>query len=196
MDHPKRTFSLAIAVLGWVALACTCSLPKLGGGPAPVATVPVSQEAAKQMQNKLDQAKAQSKSTGQYRVTLTESEITSYAVMQIEQMQSQGENIPILNPQIKFTQGQVWLYATFVADSSTKIPGLVVVSPQVQDGKVVVRVVRVDFGSIPVPNLFLDQLNRQIQSSLDERSSENPDILLTSITIREGEMEVVGKVSH
>jgi hypothetical protein len=40
------------------------------------------------------------------------------------------------------------------------------------------------------------QLNRQIQSSLDERSSENPDILLTSITIREGEMEVVGKVSH
>jgi hypothetical protein len=179
-----------------VALACVCSLPKLGGAPVPAATVPVSQDAAKQMQNKLDQAKAQSKSTGQYKVTLTESEITSYAVMQIEQMQSQGENIPILNPQIKFTQGQVWLYATFVADSSTKIPGLVVVSPQVQDGKVVVRVVRVDFGSIPVPNLFLDQLNRQIQSSLDERSSENPDILLTSITIREGEMEVVGKVSH
>jgi hypothetical protein len=37
-------------------------------------------------------------------------------------------------------------------------------------------------------------MNRHIQSSLDERPSENPEITLTSITIREGEMEVVGQV--
>jgi hypothetical protein len=195
MARHERAFSLAIAVLGLVALACTCSLPKLGGGPVPAATVPVSEEAAKQAQRKLDQARAQAKSTGQYRVTLTESEITSYVVVQLEQMKARGDQIPITNPQIKLTQGQMWIYGTFETDSSTKINGLVVVSPQVQNGKASVKIVRADLGPVPVPKPFLDQLNQQIQSSLDEQSSKAPDITLTSITVREGEIEAVGKVS-
>jgi len=79
----RRVFSIAVAVLGLVALACTCSLPKLGGGPVPSATVAVSQEAANRMKKKLDQASAQVKSGGQFKLTLTESEITSYVVQEL-----------------------------------------------------------------------------------------------------------------
>ena len=47
--------SIAVAVLGLVAMACTCNMPKLGGvGPVPKATVPVSKEAAASMQKKLE----------------------------------------------------------------------------------------------------------------------------------------------
>lgn len=192
MNRRKRVLSLAIAALGWAALACTCSAPNLSG-PSPAATVPVSAEAAKRMQNKLDQAATQAKATGQFKVTLTESEVTSYLVMQAQALQKQGEIIPVTNPQIKFTQGQAWIYGTFESDSS-KINGLVVVSPQVQNNKLTVKVVRADFGPIPVPGPFLDQFNQELQASVDEQSKQAPNLVVTGITIREGEIDVAGKL--
>jgi len=65
------------------------------------------------------------------------------------------------------------------------------VSPTVQDGKLAIKIVRADFGPVPVPGPVLDQINQQIQSLLDKESSQ--DILLTAITIREGEVDVMGK---
>jgi len=190
MHRSMRLLSIAIAVLGLVAMACTCSLPKLGGvGPAPKATVPVSKEAADRMQKKVDQAAEQARSTGQFKVTLTESELSSYIDQQIKDRQAQGEEIPLANPQIKLTQGQMWVYGTFVAGSS-KVNGLAVVSPLVQSGQLKIQVVRVDLGPIPVPKPLLQQINEQIQASVDEQSS---DITLTGLTIREGEMDVTGK---
>ncbi len=106
MKHRQRLRVIAIALLGLAAMACTCSAPKLGGaGPAPKATVPVSKEAAAQMQKKIDQAAAQAKSTGQFQVTLTESELTSYIDQQIKERQAQGDEIPIANPQVKLDAG-------------------------------------------------------------------------------------------
>ena len=190
MHRSMRLLSIAIAVLGLVAMACTCSLPKLGNvGPAPKATVPVSKEAADRMQKKVDQAAEQARSTGQFKVTLTESELSSYIDQQIKDRQAQGEEIPLANPQIKLTQGQMWVYGTFVAGSS-KVNGLAVVSPLVQSGQLKIQVVRVDLGPIPVPKPLLQQINEQIQASVDEQSS---DITLTGLTIREGEMDVTGK---
>ena len=191
MKYHQRMFSLAVAVLGLVTLACTCGAPKLSG-PAPVATVSVSEEAAKRMQAKLNQAAAQAKSTGQYKVTLSESEVTSYLVAQLEEQRKQGDTIPLTNPQIKFTQSQAWVYGTFES-GSTKLNGLVVASPLVQDGKLSIKVVRADFGAVPVPGPLLDQLNQQIQAWLDKESAQSQSILLTGITIRQGEIEVTGQ---
>jgi hypothetical protein len=190
MHQRQRLLSIAIAVLGLVTMACTCSLPKLGGvGPAPKATVPVSKEAAARMQKKMDQAVEQARSTGQFKVTLTEAELTSYIDQQIKERQSQGDEIPISSPQIKLTQGQMWVYGIFVAGSS-KVNGLIVVLPEVQSGRLKLQVVRVDLGLLPVPKPFLQQINEQIQTSVDEQSS---NITLASLTIREGELDVTGK---
>ncbi len=49
---------------------------------------------------------------------------------------------------------------------------------------------RVDLGLIPVPKSLLQQINKQIQTSIDEGAS---DVTLTSLVIREGEMDVAGK---
>jgi hypothetical protein len=190
MNYRQRLLSSAVAVLGLVAMACTCSMPKLGGvGPAPKATVPVSKEAAANMQKKIDQAAAQAKSAGQFKVTVTESELTSYIDQQIKARQAQGDEIPLASPQVKLTQGQMWVYGIFVAGSS-KVNGLVVVSLQVQSGRLKIQIVRVDLGLLPVPKPFIQQINEQIQTSVDEQSS---DITLTGIVIREGEMDVTGK---
>jgi hypothetical protein len=170
--------------------ACTCSLPKPSiSGPVPKATVPISQDAADRMQKKLDQAMAQAKSTGQFKLTLTESELSSYLAQEIIKSQAQGEEVPITNPQVKLTQGQVWVYGTFVG-GSTRLNGLVVVLPQIQDDQLKVQIVRADFGPVPVPKPLLDQMNEQIQTAIQENTSS---IVLTSIVIREGEMDVTGK---
>ena len=193
MNRRQRLLPVAVAVLGLVAMACTCSVPKLGNvGPAPKATVPISKEAAANMQKKIDQAVEQGKSTGQFKVTLTESELSSYIDEQIKERQAQGEEIPLANPQIKLTQGQMWVYGTFVAGSS-QVKGLVVVSPLVQSGRLVIQVVRVDLGPVPVPKPLLQQFNEQIQTSVNEQSS---DVTLTGLTIREGEMDVTGKYNR
>jgi len=193
MKSRQRMFSLAMAVLGLVMLACTCGVPtpKLSG-PAPAATVPVSEEAAKRMQTKLNQAATQAKSTGQYKVALTESEVTSYLVAKLEEQRKQGDTIPLTNPQIKFTQDQAWVYGTFES-GSTKLNGLVVASPIIRDGKLSIKVVRADFGAVPVPGPLLDQLNQQIQVWIDEQSAQSQSILLTGITIRQGQIEVTGQ---
>ena len=189
MNHRQQLLSIAVAALGLVAMACTCSMPKLGGvGPAPKATVPVSKEAAASMQKKIDQAASQAKSTGQFKVTVTESELTSYIDQQIKARRAQGDEIPLASPQVKLTQGQMWVYGTFLAGSS-KVNGLVVVSLQVQSGRLKIQIVRVDLGPLPVPKPFIQQINEQIQTLVDEQSS---DITLTGIAIREGEMDVTG----
>lgn len=178
----------AVAGLALVAMACTCSAPKLGG-PAPAATVPVSRDAADRMQKKIDQALAQSKSSGQWQLTVTESELTSFLVRELEKSKAQGDEILVTNPQIKLTKGQVWGYGTFVSGSS-KINGLIVVLPQVQNDQVKIQIVRADFGAIPVPKPLLDQINQQIQTSVDDGTS---NIILTGIVIREGELDVTGR---
>lgn len=191
MVNRQRMLSVAVAALGLAALACTCGVPRLSG-PAPSATVPVSQEAARRVNTKLEQAAAQAKTTGQYKITLTESEVTSYLAAQIQQQQKQGTTVPLTNPQIKFTQSQVWVYGTFQSGTS-QINGLVVVLPQVQNGKLTIKIVRADFGAVPVPGPLLDQLNQQIQAELDSQSLQPQNITLTGITIREGEIGVTGK---
>jgi hypothetical protein len=44
-----------------------------------------------------------------------------------------------------------------------------------------------------VPKPLLQQINEQIQTSVGEQSS---DMTLTSLTIREGEMDVTGKYNR
>ena len=189
MNRRERLLPVAVAVLGLVAMACTCSVPKLGNvGPAPKATVPVSKEAADSMQKKIEQAQ----STGEFKITLTEAELSSYIGEQIKERQEQGDEIPLANPQIKLTQGQMWVYGTFVAGTS-QVKGLVVVAPLVQNGQLKIQVVRIDLGPIPVPKPLLQQINEQIQTSVDEQSS---DMTLTSLTIREGELDVTGKYNR
>jgi hypothetical protein len=188
MNQRQRVLAMVIAVLGLVAMACTCSLPKVGG-PVPPATVPVSKQAADQMQKKIDQAQGQMKSTGQFKITVTESELSSYLVQELEKQKTQGDAIPLSNPQIKLTKGQLWVYGTF-ASGSAKINGLAVVSAQVQNDRLQVKITRLDLGAFPVPKALLDQMNEQIQTSLDEQTSS---IVLTGIVIREGEMDVTGK---
>ncbi len=188
MNQRQRLLSIVIAFLALAVMACTCSVPKLSG-PAPAATVPVSRDAADRMQKKIDQALAQSKSSGQWQFTVTESELTSFLVRELEKSKAQGDEILVTNPQVKLTKGQVWGYGTFVSGSS-KINGLVVVLPQVQHDRVKIQIVRADFGPIPVPQPLLDQINEQIQTSVDDGTS---NIILTSIAIREGEMDVTGR---
>jgi hypothetical protein len=189
MNRRQQLFPIAIALLVLAAMACTCTLPKPSvSGPAPKATVPVSQAAADNMQKKLDQAVKQAKSTGQFKLTLTESELSSYLAQEITKSQEQGDQVPITNPQVKLTQGQVWVYGTF--GGSAKLNGLVVVLPQIQDDQLKIQIVRVDFGPVPVPKPLLDQMNEQIQTATQENTS---NIILTSIVIREGEMDVTGK---
>ena len=188
MNRRQYTLSIAIALFALVVMACTCSMPKVSG-PMPKATVPISRDAAERMRKKIDQAMSQSKSDGQFRFTVTDAELSSYLVEEILKSRDQGNEVPLVNPQVKFTQGQAWVYATFVA-GSTKINGLLVVLPQVENGQLKIKITRADFGLVGVPKPLLDQMNEQIQTSADEQTS---DITLTSIVIREGEADVTGK---
>jgi uncharacterized protein YpmS len=191
MQVHLRMILLVIALWALAALACSGhSARPVSQAVTPTATVVISQDAARQMQRKIDQAAAQAKTGAQFQVTLTESELTSYVDDYLKRAQVQGDHMPFANLRIRLTQGQMWASGLFVFGTS-QVSGQMVVLPQVQGGQLSVKIVKADFGSFPVPAALLDQLNQQIQKSLDKQSSQN--ITLTGLTIREGEMTVTGK---
>ena len=117
MNHRQRILSLAVAVLGLVALACTCGLPSSRRAESPLPPYRSRKRPPNGCKPSSIGPPRRPRSTGQYKVTLTESEVTSYLAAQIQQQQKQGETIPLTNPQIKFTQGQAWVYGTFESGS-------------------------------------------------------------------------------
>ncbi len=195
MLKSRKPLPLAIAVFGLVALACTCArTPSLPLAPTatPAPTVAVSTAAADEMQKKIDQAEQDLSTKGQFQTTLSESEISSYLARQVQDAQAQGNSIPISNPRVKLTQGQVWLYGTYQAGPAGPLDGLVVLSPQVQNGRLFTRVVRADFGAIPVPAPLLDQVNQQLQKMSDDQARQDPTIVLTGLNVREGQLDISG----
>jgi hypothetical protein len=164
-------------------------------GPAPTPTVAVSQQAAQNLEDKIQSAAATAVQSGQVTVTLTDQEVTSYLQLRLDP--SVQAQLPVSNAQVRFSSNGLMILSGDLKNSPIAVKPSVSLSAAAENGQVVTKVVKADFGPVPVPPGTLDSVNQQVQDSLNAQLHQVPgNFQVTGVTISQGQMTVTGTVQE
>lgn len=179
-------FILALTLL--TTLACTVFV---GGPEYPSESVPVSAEARASLEQAMAEALKQSAKTGNFRVTITEIQLTSLLA---ERLAAQTEPL-FTDPQVFLRDGQMQIYGRAVRGPFTANIRIALEVGVDESGKPTIRMVSADFGPLLIPTGLQDFF-----ASLLEEAFTGPvgpiatGIRLTEIRIENGLMTLSGRV--
>jgi hypothetical protein len=182
MSKSLRSILILPGLILLVGLACNLSSGPTP--PRPVPTVPPQDQRIDQMV----QTVQPDPNTGKLTVSITEAQITTYI---IENLQKEYQAI-LTNPVVIFQPGQVELYGTIKTNGITangKIAMSVAVDP---NGDPVVKILDANFGPFPIPSDLLDNLSTSVDNAIMDSMKENQsDYRLESITFTTGAATIV-----
>lgn len=153
-------------------------------------TVPVSAAAASNFDTKVNQIVNAPPNTD-VTVELTDAELTSkFAQMVTQQRQTIGADIQ--NPQVSVHDGRVFAGGRTKSDSFPVRVDLVVVAvPTARNGKLILRVERVESGRFPLPGSITDQIVATIQN--DALINDNLPIYVDRVEALNGKLRLTGR---
>ena len=169
-------------------VACTINV----GGPAyPENSIPVSTDAAGEIESVVQTSVAASISSGQITFIISENQITSFLYYKL-----QSQTDPLFeNPQVYLRDGQIQIFGTahqgyFVATIS------IILSAGVDDqGQLMLALTSADFGPLPVPAGIKDAITAIIQEAYTGAIGPvATGFRLEGITIDGGTMTITGKI--
>ncbi len=192
MSKSKPKFMILAVLLLMVTTACgQCSrTPSISKAVAtPDRKITVSKEAAESFERKWEKALQDLQAGGSARLDFTDTELTSFVALKL----SMPDSLPLQNPTIWFTQGNVIIAGTLKGEN---IPiegnGVLVLEPSLADGKLYVTPKSAQVGRLELPQAWLskgfDQANAQL-----EHLQEN--ITVEKFDIREGEILILATKS-
>jgi hypothetical protein len=187
MKVRKITLLFGLSVLLMVVMACTMNI----GGPAyPNLHIPVSTEAAGQLQSNLQTAVATGADSGQVTLVVTEQQVTSYLAAQL---QNQAQPL-FTDPQVYLRDGQIQIYGT-ATQGYLQVTIHIVISAGVDaQSQVLIDVSNADFGPMPVPVGLKDTVTSAIQEAYTGAiGPAATGFRLESITVSNGTMTIVGR---
>jgi len=184
-----HTISLfaGLSVLLMAVLACTINI----GGPAyPDQHIPVSTEAAGELQSGWQTAVAAGAESGQVRLVVTEPQLTSYLAAQL---QTQAQPL-FTDPQVYLRNGQIQIYGTAMQGYFQANILIVVTAGVDPQGQILIDVTTADFGPMPVPAGLKDTVTAAIQEAYT--GTIGPAAIgfrLEGITVANGAMTISGR---
>ncbi|MEW6231398.1 MAG: hypothetical protein AB1566_03670 [Chloroflexota bacterium] len=163
-----------------IALSGCLPLVRAGQGPTPL---PVTQEAAQRLEDKLYAAMKQSL-VSDFTLEATQEEVTSYLALKLPDM-------PFLQPQVRFAPDRV----IFTGNMTQPIaaPVHVAGSAQAQDGKVTVVLQEAKLGFLSVPGFVLQSISDTMNELLAESQGA---IQISRLQILEGKVIVSGRIKR
>ena len=187
MKVRKIMLLVGLSVLLMTVLACTMNI----GGPAyPDQHIPVSTEAAGELQSNVQTAVAASAQSGQVTLVVTESQLTSYLAAQL---QTQAQPL-FTDPQVYLRNGQIQIYGTATQGYIQATIQIIVTAGVDTQGQVLIDVSNADFGPMPVPAGLKDTVTAAIQEAYT--GAIGPAAIgfrLESITVANATMTIVGR---
>jgi hypothetical protein len=176
-----------ITILILTSLACQLPLRR-SATPEPT-PIPVSTEAAGQVEDQLATAAAELEQTGSVTITFTEAQITSYIA---NKMIASNQDF-FQNPQVLLQDGAIDISGQAkIGMLSSK--ARLVLEPYADQGNLYIRIRSGKFGSIPVPDATLQSLSETINQNLNELITVNGQkFWLESIQISNGTMTLSGR---
>jgi uncharacterized protein YpmS len=153
-------------------------------------TVPVSSAAAGNFDTKINQIIAAPPNTD-VTVELTDEELTSkFAQTVREERVAIGADIQ--NPQVSVHDGRVFAGGKAKSDSFPVRVDLVVVTvPTAVNGKLMLRVERVESGRFPLPSNITDQIVASVQN--DALINDNLPIYVDRVEVLDGKLRLTGR---
>jgi hypothetical protein len=186
-----KNFSLTFFFIVLLLATMACSI-FVGGPEYPTQTVPVSTEEVQTMQEQIEQALIAGAETGIVTLQITESQLTSYMALKMQEQ----TNPPFTEPQVFLRNGQMQMVGKIdrgMFAANMLITMNVSIDPETNMPKI--EVASADFGPIPAP----DGLNAAISAIIEEAftGSLGPVALgfrLESISIADGIMTLTGRI--
>ncbi len=182
-----RLVLISIVLMALIAYVpgAVWAAPELPGGP-----VPVSEEAANLLDEKITMAYQQAYADPQREFTLrmTDEEVTSWFVYRVATVPENN----IKDPQIRFTGGKIHSAMTMVNVLPFELRIKIMAAFQVVQGQVQFRIESSSAGFLPVPKEITDLLP---QSDTVNDILKDSGVELTAVEILEGEMVISGRLS-
>ncbi len=175
---------LVVTVLLLVSLACNL------GAPRPSTPTPALVNPGAGGDQTTPQATGEPSGGEQVEVVLDEAQLTAIVNTAL---QSQ-ENAPIEDAQVQLQNGQLE-FTGQTTNQPIQAEVHAVMTVQVdQRGQLDLEFVSAEFGPFPVPGTMLDEIESNLEGSLqDELQSQMPGVRLEDIIITDGEMTFVGR---
>ncbi|MCE9647640.1 MAG: hypothetical protein K8S20_16730 [Chloroflexi bacterium] len=189
MKTKNSSLFVFISSLILASLACNVFV---GGPDYPAQSVPVSADEIQTMQTQLDQAFAAGAETGVVTLQMTESQLTSYLALKLQQQ----TDPPFTDPQILLRDGQMQMYGKLTQGMfSANILITMNVGIDAATGLPKIEITAADFGPFPAP----EGMNAAISAILDEAftGSLGPVAIgfrLETISIANGVMTMTGRI--
>jgi hypothetical protein len=168
-------------------VACTINV----GGPSyPDQHIPVSTEAAGELQAAVQTAVAAATESGQVELVVTEAQLTSYLA---NQLLAQTEPI-FVNPQVYLKDGQIQIFGTATQGLFQATIEIVVTAGVDPQGQPRIELTTADFGPLPVPAGLNDTVTAAIQEAYTGVIGPAAfGFRLENISVANGTMTIVGR---
>lgn len=188
---PRRhRLMLAFVLLPAMLLACGLGKEK----PSTETRVPVSQEAADRLKQKLKEAVNRNEDT--FSLQVTDTELTSYVVLEMTQQTDKREDIPLEDFQVQFTGGQMIFSGKVTTVCPFQLNVRVAASAQVEDGQLEVTVDKARVGVVPIPRGVLKSLSRITTETITEAPERMDEAVeITDVEIGEGVIQISGRIT-
>lgn len=189
MTNKKFYLAFLFISLALTSLACTIFV---GGPDYPEQTIPVSADEVQSMQTQIEQAFLAGAESGIVTLQITESQLTSYMTLKLQEQSSP----PFTDPQVLLRNGQMQMYGKINRGMfAANVLVTMNVSIDPETGLPKIEIASADFGPFPAP----EGLNSAISAVIDEAftSSLGPVAIgfrLESITIADGIMTLTGRI--
>jgi hypothetical protein len=198
MNNITRTkpIGMSLFALLFSALACNMPGPRIGGPEKPTQAPTPSAESLESFNDKWRDLNLATPD-GPFSMTFTEAELSSALADALQEAKVDGgQDIPIENPSVVLKDGTINLYGQ-VSINTFQANGLIVAVPSIgQDGLIHIQISSVEFGPIDLDPSLLDTLVSNIEQSINAPIQSSPfNIVLTSITIADGEMTIDGTIT-
>lgn len=175
-------------VLAIFALSIACAPGgSTGGTELPGGPVAVSEEAARRLEERVNQA-FQGSQNGEFNLRATDEEVTSWVAYRV----ANQPDAQITAPQIRFTQGKAFAAVTLVGVLPVRLRTTMVTSVNVVDGRIQVNIEKTSAGPLPLPKALLQAVSKTVNETLMESQM---DLAVTGVEILESEIRLTGRIS-
>ncbi len=190
--HQSLRFSpivVVLCVLVTAALACAVSVE----GPTPPASpIPVSTEAAGQVDELWKNAVA-NPTNGKVSITVNETQLTSFVAAQL----AASKDTVISNPQVYLRDNKIQFYGTAKAGDITTTVSAAFSTTVTEQGTLQLQVASANFGPVTLPTDTLARLSIMLNDALTGSLSDLAiGVRLDSVEIGDGKMTVAGTLAH
>jgi hypothetical protein len=159
--------SLLLGMVATIVLLQANACCRAGGAEIPaVPRSSISGDLAYQMRERFNQAAAEAEARGgTFTFEMSDRELASYVVMLL---QSGAGEFPARDMQIRFGDGYIDVWATFVDVAPTELPSFVRCTVEAVEGRLVFHILQASAGPIVVPGAMRETFSRILSDTLDE----------------------------